>query len=293
MEKITPINLTKTHIVGLSTEEKPINQHDGTTFLEVDTCKLFIYYKNFWYEQFSPDKEIILSDIIRNTRIHITDAIKRPFSILKFPDDETIYINNRNFLTNNGKKTFSDNGVTIDSYEDGNYHVYGTPTAVFNISIDIPETYILKNSYIHLRNAGIETARVALNLRDGTSIKASPSFLTENRIVSLNLANDTKINNIKFFCNDQMIGEEIDFWCHPSIELTNEITDYIAKEIQTITNFNKNEAYSYNGETTIYSIDDDFEIEAQYYKEETINQNRNIENKRKTNEIEERKIIDE
>ena len=50
-EKVTPVTLSRTDIVGLSTEEKPNNQQDGTTFYEVDTGTFFIYYKGNWYEQ--------------------------------------------------------------------------------------------------------------------------------------------------------------------------------------------------------------------------------------------------
>lgn len=41
--------------VGLSTESKPDNTNErvinGSTFYEVDTSKLFIYYNGTWYEQ--------------------------------------------------------------------------------------------------------------------------------------------------------------------------------------------------------------------------------------------------
>ena len=45
------INLYRADILGLSTDEKPSNQIDGTTFYEVDTSKFFIWYKGTWYEQ--------------------------------------------------------------------------------------------------------------------------------------------------------------------------------------------------------------------------------------------------
>lgn len=37
--------------LGLSTENKPTPKSDGTTFYEVDTSSLYIWYKNNWYEQ--------------------------------------------------------------------------------------------------------------------------------------------------------------------------------------------------------------------------------------------------
>lgn len=38
-------------LIGLSTETKPTDEVDGTTFYEVDTSKFFIIYNGTWYEQ--------------------------------------------------------------------------------------------------------------------------------------------------------------------------------------------------------------------------------------------------
>ena len=46
-----PINLYRADLIGLSTETKPSNQIDGTTFYTVDTMKLYISYKGTWYLQ--------------------------------------------------------------------------------------------------------------------------------------------------------------------------------------------------------------------------------------------------
>lgn len=45
------INLYRADIIGLSTESKPSNQIDGTTFYCVDTMQLYVSYKNEWYLQ--------------------------------------------------------------------------------------------------------------------------------------------------------------------------------------------------------------------------------------------------
>ena len=37
--------------IGLSTESKPTSDVDGSTYLEVDTSDLYIYYKGTWYKQ--------------------------------------------------------------------------------------------------------------------------------------------------------------------------------------------------------------------------------------------------
>lgn len=38
-------------LIGLSSETKPTDEVDGTTFYEVDTSKFFIIYNGTWYEQ--------------------------------------------------------------------------------------------------------------------------------------------------------------------------------------------------------------------------------------------------
>lgn len=45
------INMYKADLIGLSTEAKPSNQIDGTTFYCVDTSEFYIYYKGTWYKQ--------------------------------------------------------------------------------------------------------------------------------------------------------------------------------------------------------------------------------------------------
>lgn len=43
---------TATDYIGLSSETKETeNIADGSTFLEVDTSKMFVFYKGTWYEQ--------------------------------------------------------------------------------------------------------------------------------------------------------------------------------------------------------------------------------------------------
>lgn len=43
--------ITRFDFIGLSTESKPTEVASGSTFYEVDTSTLFIYYKTQWYEQ--------------------------------------------------------------------------------------------------------------------------------------------------------------------------------------------------------------------------------------------------
>lgn len=52
---LTEYQKTRTDLLGLSTEEKPTadNEYvvDGTTFYEVDTGDLYIFYDGTWYNQ--------------------------------------------------------------------------------------------------------------------------------------------------------------------------------------------------------------------------------------------------
>lgn len=57
MMEDTKINLYRTDIIGLSSETKPSNQIDGTTFYEVDTMNFYIYYKGTWYLQEKQEEE--------------------------------------------------------------------------------------------------------------------------------------------------------------------------------------------------------------------------------------------
>ena len=45
------IDRFRVDILGLSTDSKPETSIDGTTFYEVDTSTLYIYYKGTWYKQ--------------------------------------------------------------------------------------------------------------------------------------------------------------------------------------------------------------------------------------------------
>lgn len=50
MEYLDPFLIqAKYDLVGLSTESKPTKVKDGSTFLEVNTSKLYVFYNNNWY----------------------------------------------------------------------------------------------------------------------------------------------------------------------------------------------------------------------------------------------------
>ena len=42
---------TRFDYLGLSTDSKPTNAVNGSTFYEVNTSAFFIYYNGTWYEQ--------------------------------------------------------------------------------------------------------------------------------------------------------------------------------------------------------------------------------------------------
>lgn len=51
------INRFRVDLLGLSSEDKPKSAVDGTTFYEVDTTDLYIFYKGEWYKQVAPEPE--------------------------------------------------------------------------------------------------------------------------------------------------------------------------------------------------------------------------------------------
>ena len=59
----------------LSTEDLPIAEADGTTCYEVDTMKLYIYYKGEWYLQEEVTTEETNEEEQNNSKIVIEDPI--------------------------------------------------------------------------------------------------------------------------------------------------------------------------------------------------------------------------
>lgn len=53
----------------LSTEDLPVAEADGTTCYEVDTMKLYIYYKGQWYPQEEVTREETQEEEQNNTKI--------------------------------------------------------------------------------------------------------------------------------------------------------------------------------------------------------------------------------
>jgi len=51
MDLINKILRFKVRLLGLSTDDKPLDVVNGSTFLEVDTSKFYIMYEGEWYEQ--------------------------------------------------------------------------------------------------------------------------------------------------------------------------------------------------------------------------------------------------
>ena len=60
----------------LSTEDLPIAEADGTTCYEVDTMKLYIYYKGEWYLQEEVTTEETQEEEQNNSKIVIEEPIK-------------------------------------------------------------------------------------------------------------------------------------------------------------------------------------------------------------------------
>ena len=60
----------------LSTEDLPVAEADGTTCYEVDTMKLYIYYKGKWYLQEEVTTEETQEEEQNNSKIIIEEPIK-------------------------------------------------------------------------------------------------------------------------------------------------------------------------------------------------------------------------
>lgn len=60
----------------LSTEDLPVAEADGTTCYEVDTMKLYIYYKGEWYPQEEVTTEETQEEKQNNSKIIIEEPIK-------------------------------------------------------------------------------------------------------------------------------------------------------------------------------------------------------------------------
>ena len=59
----------------LSTEDLPMAEADGTTCYEVDTMKLYIYYKGEWYPQEEVTTEETQEEEQNNSKIIIEEPI--------------------------------------------------------------------------------------------------------------------------------------------------------------------------------------------------------------------------
>lgn len=51
MDYLNPFKIQAQYdLVGLSTESKPTDLKDGSTFLEVNTSDFYMFYKGTWYK---------------------------------------------------------------------------------------------------------------------------------------------------------------------------------------------------------------------------------------------------
>ena len=51
MDSINKITRFRVDLLGLSTDTKPTDVPNGSTFIEVDTSKYYIFWLGDWYEQ--------------------------------------------------------------------------------------------------------------------------------------------------------------------------------------------------------------------------------------------------
>lgn len=133
----------------------------------------------------------------------------------------------RNLLSIPTSETKVQHALTVTANTDGSYDGVLSENAdnwscIFNIvpfALKAGKTY-----YLHARN-NVETINSAINLLDEKNVTiTSWAFSPLNRIVGFSVPEDKVVYKIGIFCNNMQTP--ISFTVQPSVELTDEITDY-------------------------------------------------------------------
>ena len=79
-------------LVGLSTEAKPTNLKDGSTYFEVDTSDLYIFYKGTWYKQGEDEEETSeeTQSIQNSPRLNDVISIPKELGKIELQENEEI-----------------------------------------------------------------------------------------------------------------------------------------------------------------------------------------------------------
>ncbi len=127
-----------------------------------------------------------------------------------------------NLMPMANEETKSLNGITVISNGKGKYKINGTASANTQIYFDLTNSFTTPNEtlYAHLRNNVIAPLSITIG---NTETASSPTCSSVNRIMTSNLLSNLLINRIGFIIPT---GETVDIEVEPSVELTNEITEY-------------------------------------------------------------------
>ena len=129
----------------------------------------------------------------------------------------------RNLLPTPEVKSQTINGVTISRFEDGTITIKGTPTAQMDVKFNFEESTFSAGSYIHFRN-NFSTYNFAVSFRKDGVNKIAPGLAPLNNIYQI--LEDITVNQMVVLCNNDAVGTAYDITLKPSIELTNEVTEY-------------------------------------------------------------------
>lgn len=166
-----------------------------------------------------------LSEVMENLTSPITllDSLRRKFKIFEIGgNSEQETFTGRNLLPSSSSQSITENGITFTSNGDGSYRASGTATADALIYINLESSVTLPNEtlYVHFRNNVIADA----SLKIGSSSKEiGPIFSNTNKIQVSGSAQNLFVNRIGISVTS---GTTIDVTFKPSIETTNEVTDY-------------------------------------------------------------------
>ena len=115
------------------------------------------------------------------------------------------------------------NEITLVSYGNGTYRVYGTATANRTVTIPFSNSINLPNStlYMHLRNNVLNAKAHAVFVTSNNS--SMPAFNSLDRILPSSILVNATLTEIGVQIEG---GETVDIIFTPSIELTDEVTEF-------------------------------------------------------------------
>lgn len=124
-------------------------------------------------------------------------------------------------------KTVTDTSgeLTLQSYGDGRYRVYGTTTSARQIILNLPIVTTLPDAtiYAHLRNNSVNS-KAHLILGPKTGARSEPAFSDLDRIMTSEIL--TNISDLEILGVYVEANETVDITFAPSLELTEDVTTY-------------------------------------------------------------------